>query len=1734
MSSKLQNNSKKFTCNKHSWEVIKALFKQSNGNYLIRHQIDSYDDFINNKIPNIISQFNPVTICNKYDPELNKFKYEIHVVFGKIYLGKPKIFENNGSSKIMFPIDARKRNLSYSSSLYIDVSFIMKALDEKTLKMNDIYTKKFKKLIIGKIPIMLKSSFCMLNNRNIDLKLSKECRYDPGGYFIINGSEKVIISQERVAENKILVFKNNKGSTKYSHVAEIKASNSHKFITPKSVSIKLTSKESTHGRLLKIFIPNFKQEVPLFIIFRLLGVVSDKDIIEHIIYDYDKPINKPLLNMLYGSLKDAEHIVSQDEAYEYVANIINYIGYPKELQMDDKKKYKYIDNLLKNDFLPNLGKSYKKKALFLGHMTKRLINCYIGREAYDDRDNYINKRIDLPGILLGNLFRQYFSKLVKDMRNAIMKEFNSGLWKTNENYVNIINNSNIYKIIKSTTIESGIKYSLATGNWGIKTNSAKNRVGVAQVCNRLNFFGMLSHLRRVNTPTEKTGKLVPPRKLHNTQWGIICPAETPEGSSVGLVKNLALGCHITINTNPEVVYQCLNAINLDKIEDASIETIKRSGKIFINGDWCFITPNVRDTYNYLIDLRRRAIINIFTSIIWYRNTSEIYVYTSEGRQTRPLYIVNNNKLKITLNDIQYLKNKKYKWKNLLFKSLHLDGPSPKNIKNNISKGVIEYVDVEESSTQLIAMNNEELTKSYNNNIKWKQGKKINEYIKNYSHCEIHPSLILGVLTSCSPFPDHNQSPRNCYQCAMGKQAMGIYSTNYNERLDTLAHILHYPNKPMVNTRITEYFNANKIPSGMNAIVAICSHSGYNQEDSVIMNKGSIDRGLFRSTFSRTYKIEEKKIQSSGDEERFQKPDPGITKDMKPGSYDKLNKDGFVSENTFVKNADIIAGKIMPIKNTNNDKYIYKDSSTSIRSNESGFIDNNYKSINQDGNKFCKIKIRSERIPQIGDKFSSRHGQKGTIGMVFKQADMPYTHNGMTPDIIINPHAIPSRMTIGQLLECILGKTCATLGYLGDGSPFNIDNKRRKIDKIGDILEKYCGFERYGNEIMYNGRTGRQMKTSIFIGPTFYQRLKHMVDDKIHSRASGPVVMLTRQPAEGRSRDGGLRFGEMERDCYSGDTLISLRNGLSVTIKSMKDCDNNVLGWNKHLNGMVEAKQSNWMFKGERECVELIMEDGRKNICTPDHPVLTSDNEWIKAKDLVIGKTKIKASVSYPPMNIDEEIKECNGWTLQVGKLKLYTHNKNEYLKTLAFARMIGILITDGNIYCNMKTNTPRMCVYLGHLLDVEGFIYDLKLFCDTKQKNYTHKNLYYVQIPTILAKNIIQLPGILKGRRVNQPGTLPNFITDPSCPRPIVREFLGGLFGGDGHTCVLGKHRGKRDILTSISFSQTKNYKHLDSLKLMMKQIETLLNKCGIYKITIQKCKETTHSKNKYIKCANKDYTDERSWQMNLHLDINELIPFSEKIGFRYCCHKTQRLEAGVSYKRLRNEVVRQHNWLVNRVDELTNFTKIKAANPNKKVRTKKAILKAIEELKENEPLIHNYAIPTSHDITDHLIKGTKFGKFRSKSFPTAEQFLRKIGALDWFIDDIDNSHYGVERNAKSLPTMNLTVIERRPVGLKDVYDIQVDKEHSFLANGVVAHNCMISHGLSQFLKERMLDVSDHYKTYTCNSCGFIAAVNTRKGIYCCKKCNNYSNFSEVHIPYTFKLLVQELESMGLAPRICT
>jgi DNA-directed RNA polymerase II subunit RPB2 len=1703
------------------WAIIESYFKGQYLERLVRHQLESYNNLTNYQLNKTIDMFNPMRIVSEedLDPATGLYSLEVIATFENFNIYRPQIHENNGAIKLMFPQEARLRNFTYASAMTVDISFKYIVRNGEHLQNMQIFNKTFQKIHIGKLPIMLKSTNCVLSQyKHVENTQTGECRMDAGGYFIINGSEKTVLAQERAAENRVYCFNISKNSTKFTYTAEMKSVPDTKCISPKQINMMMSSKNNGFGFPIYIQIPRVKVPLPLFTIFRALSVLTDKEICDRILMDIDPSQYSTMLECLQASVIESNKCMTQEDAMKLLTSNVMYTPINMDKETGALKKREFAKEILKNDLYPHC-QTIPQKLFMLGYSANKLLQASLEWIKLDDRDSYVNKRIDLTGTLLNNQFRNYFNKMVKDMEKQIKKEINTGSWRSTDDYENIVTLTNLYKIIKPTTIENGINRALATGDFGIKHNNS-NKVGVAQVLNRLTYPSSLSHLRRISTPADKSGKLVPPRKLHNTTWGFICPAETPEGQSVGIVKNLSVMAHISIHTHSNSLYEYISP-HVTPIEELFPITSHDFVKVFINGTCIGFTFSPFELYVSIKEKKHKGIINIYTSVIFNYKLKEIRVCNDSGRIMRPLLRVKKNKLIINNEIIEQLKSGELEWNDLFT-----------NCK--IPEAALEYIDPEEQSHSLIATTPKELLTA-------------NAELKKFTHCEIHPSTLFGVVASCIPFPDHNQSPRNTYQCAQSKQALGVYATNYNERMDKTAYVLNNPTRPLVETRIMNMIRLNDIPSGCNITVAIMTHTGYNQEDSLLINKGSIDRGLFQATIYHTEKDEDKQ-KINGDEEIRCKPDPSKTKGMKFGNYNKVTSKGVVPENTLVENRDIIIAKVTPIKDNRNDhtKVIkYEDQSKMYRTNEPAYIDKNYIDRNGNGYSFAKVRVRTVCKPAIGDKFSSRAGQKGTCGNIIPEEDMPFTKDGVRPDIIINPHAIPSRMTIGQLKEMLLGRVLVELGLFGDGTSFGDLAVSSISEKLAEL-----GFESNCNEILYNGLTGEQFESDIFMGPVFYQRLKHMVRDKQHSRSIGPMVNLTRQPAEGRSRDGGLRFGEMERDCTTGDTLIGLSFGRSIKIQEMTECGYSVLGWSDEKNGLVPALQSGFMDKGVKECFQLTFEDGRKVVYTDNHPLLTSAKEWVRVKDLVINETAIKSSVTYPTININEEMQQCAGWSLQAGSLLLTTNTPQEYLKTLAFASILGYLVTDGHIY-RTETNIYGK-VFLGHPIDVKTFNESLKLFSKVSDKLKMTHNTYYLNIDTEFISNIASLEGITIGAKINQHSELPAFILDENCPEPIVREFLAGVFGGDGHTCVLPLHRGKRDMVTSISISKSKTVDKCESLTTMMHQIQHLLHKCGIHKTTIQNFKEITASK----KCADK--TNKRV-ELVLHLDINELIPFSEKIGFRYCCHKSQRLEAGVSYKRLRNEVCRQHNWLVARVDEITNFSKIKADHPEQTVPTKKAILQAVKDLQSTEPLIHEYAVPTAHDITDHLIKGTTFGKFSTKSFPTAEEFFRNIGALSWFMDEppaksdvreddiaedfVEEEElnanstgvtYGVNRDCGSIPAMNLKIIDRRPVGPKQVYDIQVDDVHSFLANGIVSHNCMVSHGASRFTRGRLYDASDKFQVHVCKRCGMIAAYNDEVHIHHCKTCDNKTEFSYVEIPYACKLLSQELITMNVAMRIIT
>ena len=1078
------------------WKVISAYFSQHG---LVSQQIGSFNQFVKKNIQEIVDETKIVKIeqdkiYKKVDEGQPTYKLHFNQVKIAAY---PQIVENNSNKRtILLPNDARVRNLDYLSELSVEV-----ALEESQNDKDAENTKsKYQTYSIGKIPIMVRSDYCSLKDKTDTERVDvRECEFDQGGYFIIGGGEKVIVAQERMATNFVYVF-NKKEQSGFSWQAEVRSSYDGSNRPPIQFSVKI-AKKNTHmkqdlGGVITARIPYVKRDVDMVILFKALGLESDKDIIDYIVFDESDNTFKELLRPSLEKLSKDEYM-SKDECLAYLGG-----SAMRAEETELAKRIKRGEEILRKDMLSHISTergSESKKAFFIGYMIYRLGNCALGRAKGDDRDHYGKKRLDMSGVLLTGIFRQCYRTFLRNAELGLkekLKKSKSGGIRLDE-------------IFDTNYISNGMKYALATGNWGKSRIGTVLKTGVAQVLQRLTFMSSLSHLRRLNTPLEKTGKITKPRQLHNTHWGMLCPAETPEGQACGLVKNLSLMAYVSVGTPSKLIQDDLDQFpKFQKLSEIGPEIIRGKSKIFINGSWVGITDSPEEIMESLIKQRRKAFISKEISIVNNYMNKEIRIYTDSGRTMRPLFIVEkyknekneiSSRLKITKENIIELSEQ------------------TKSFDDLVDNGIIEYLDVEEEESSMIAMKIKDLE---NNKL----------YCSTYTHCEIHPAMILGVSASIIPFPDHNQSPRNVYQSAMGKQAIGIYSTNFNMRMDTLSYLLFYPQKPLVVTQSMEFLKFKDLPAGINAIVAIMCYTGYNQEDSVIMNQSSIDRGLFRSAFFRTY-TSEQRIEAQLKEERFEVPNSKECSKYRTDNYGKLDKEGMISPGTKVRGGDIIIGKTGKILRETEDEEIKMDRrktdlSESIRPSENGTIESVMLTTNRSGYTISKVKCRSVRIPQIGDKFASRHGQKGTIGMTYHQEDMPFNIEGITPDIIVNPHAIPSRMTIGHLIECLSSKDAAICGLEGDSTPFT---DGLSVDNISNHLHQ-LGYQKYGNETIFNGFTGRKVDMLIFFGPTYYQRLKHMVDDKIFSRARGPVQILTRQPTEGRARSGGLRFGEMERDC----------------------------------------------------------------------------------------------------------------------------------------------------------------------------------------------------------------------------------------------------------------------------------------------------------------------------------------------------------------------------------------------------------------------------------------------------------------------------------------------------------------------------------------------------------------------------------------------------------------------------
>jgi DNA-directed RNA polymerase II subunit RPB2 len=769
-------------------------------------------------------------------------------------------------------------------------------------------------------------------------------------------------------------------------------------------------------------------------------------------------------------LSDTHDKITQEDALGWIGN---------RLCVGDKLRVSdgHVKMVL-GEIIPHLGisRTLKERGIFILLMLKKLLATGKGKRALDDRDNINNKRVDATGDLIG--------KLVKSLFRVSLKYIQQHVEKTEE--INLLN------IINKHSITLKLYHCFTTGKWGVpKSNYI--RQGVCQLLHRLSYVGFISHLRRLIIPIKKDSKNTQVRQLNCSSLGFTCPIETPEGASSGIIKNFSIMVKISTGIDTVQIQDILFRL-FPEIFCGESQATEGEGEervfIMLNNIFIGSLEKKKQTPRMLELLKKYRDINILpksVSISFNPTDNEIVILSDSGRMLRAVFKFSEN----LSTEIQFYK----------------ETETEVDLWNVLeAKGIIQYIDGAEAESSNILGEPE----NYDPRVKW-------------DYAEIHPCVMLGICASITPFPDHSQAPRNIYGSAMMKQAIGLPHVNYLKRFDTNSHVLDYPQKKLVYTHVEKCTPVADMPSGINVIVAIMCYTGFNMEDSIIINQSAVDRGLFCST---SYKVvstcESKK--GTHDTEIIQIPDKNIQKYIY--NYSKLDPDGIIGVGQQVKENDVLVGKIF------NNGDTHSDCSLICKSAETGIIDKISISPNEKGYKQVKIRIRNIHRPEIGDKCASQHAQKGTIGMLYRQEDMPFNHDGICPDVIMNTHAIPSRMTINMLLEILTGKKCVVGGEVSDtfqdATAFCHDGEDliRNAQKV--LVEN--GYDGMGEEIMFNGMTGERLKAKIFMGPCYYQKLNHLVSNKIHTRARGQVHQISRQPCSGRSRDGGFRFGEMEKDC----------------------------------------------------------------------------------------------------------------------------------------------------------------------------------------------------------------------------------------------------------------------------------------------------------------------------------------------------------------------------------------------------------------------------------------------------------------------------------------------------------------------------------------------------------------------------------------------------------------------------
>ncbi len=1006
---------------------------------LVASNITSFNDFVKTRIQEI---------ANEISSSIENSDYEISL--GKIEIGKPNIIEADGSSALIMPYEARLRNLTYSAPVYVELTVKKEdQIDSETVE-------------IGRIPVMVKSAICNTFGLNEEeLVQQYEDPRDPGGYFIINGNERVMVMAEDLAENQPFIENDKTGNPAL-----------RLFSLRGTYRIPVTVSETKEGIISASF-SRFR-DIPAVVLLKALGLTKESDIAKYVGRESDDII---------VNLYEFVNIATREDAMMYIAEKANLQGTKKEIL--DRVKQR-IDSFL----FPHIGldkEDRMKKAITLCKLIKQFLIAKGNPDLRTFKDHYANKRVRLSGDLLASLFRVNLGILIRDIQYSLQKSQKRKKF------------SSLKVISKSTLFSHRIESAIATGSW------VGERSGITQNMDKTNYLAIISQLQRVSSMLPSEQENFQARTLDPTHYGRFCPIETPEGTEIGLRKNLAILSKVStmVDMDEAAFIKDLEKLGLDAegVEGADV---------FFNGVFIGSVANVEDFVNSVKEKRRNGQFSEQMSVRDYMEFGTVILSTEPGRVLRPVIITEDGTPRLTDQHLVQVELGELKWEDL------------------VSQGIIEYLDAAEEENALVALRKEELT-------------------TDHTHLEIDQVDLMGVVTSVLPYANHNSCAKLIKGSKGYKQALGIYAANYLARIDTDVSVLQYPQKPIVRSFV--YDTLNTYPAGQNVVVAIMTYDGYNLEDAVVFNKGSIDRGVGRSFYFRPYSAVEMNY-SGGLKDEIAIPEKDSSGYKMESSYRLLEGDGIVYPEADAGESEVLIGKMSPPKFLSEAREISirlkKESSVTMRQEEKGTVDSVFITEDEEGNKIVQVKTRDCRIPELGDKFSAPSGQKGVIGAIVPEEDIPFTSRGIRPDVIFNPHGLPSRMTVGYLLELLAGKVGCIRGETVDGTPFSGESKADLENQL-----KTMGFRFDGKETMYNGITGKKMEVKIFVGDLYYLKLKYMVGNKMHARASGKIALLTRQPVEGRARGGALRLGEMEQEAL-------VAHGASLLLKERYDSDKIVL------------------------------------------------------------------------------------------------------------------------------------------------------------------------------------------------------------------------------------------------------------------------------------------------------------------------------------------------------------------------------------------------------------------------------------------------------------------------------------------------------------------------------------------------------------------------------------------------